>query len=191
MYINEQYVPETPTETLSECGATIHLYNNDTSGSLMAIAYVGKSKRRAWHYRFRSLERRADYIAKWLEDRRVANEARAAARAERKAEAKAPHPLKAGDVITNTWGYDQTNVDFYVVVKATARFVFLTPILTELTETGGMQGSLLPVQPITPISDSEVTQHGVQMYRQGASVNFKHGGGCLWNGNPAWCSWYA
>jgi hypothetical protein len=35
-----------------------------------------------------------------------------------------PNP-KAGDVWTCSWGYDQTNVDFFVVVKATDKSVWL------------------------------------------------------------------
>lgn len=33
--------------------------------------------------------------------------------------------LKVGDVLEASWGYDQTNVDFYKVVKATAKTVWL------------------------------------------------------------------
>ena len=36
--------------------------------------------------------------------------------------------VKAGDVFVESWGYDQTNVDFYQVVKTTAKSVEIKPI---------------------------------------------------------------
>lgn len=37
-------------------------------------------------------------------------------------------PLKVGDVLYSSWGYDQTNVDFYVVTRRTKCTVTLAPI---------------------------------------------------------------
>lgn len=37
---------------------------------------------------------------------------------------------KVGDVYVNTWGYDQTNVDAYQVVRVTDKSMWLTPIAT-------------------------------------------------------------
>lgn len=36
---------------------------------------------------------------------------------ERRASRKNPHSLKVGDLLKSSWGYDQTNVDFYEVVE--------------------------------------------------------------------------
>lgn len=43
-----------------------------------------------------------------------------------------PHPaqqLELGAILVSSWGYDQTNVDFYVVVEMTAKMVKLLPML--------------------------------------------------------------
>lgn len=37
--------------------------------------------------------------------------------AERKADRAKPHPLKVGDILYSSWGYDQTNIDFYQVTR--------------------------------------------------------------------------
>ena len=37
--------------------------------------------------------------------------------AERRAERSAPHTLKAGHILESSWGYEQTNRDFYQVVE--------------------------------------------------------------------------
>lgn len=38
------------------------------------------------------------------------------------------HPLIVGDVLESSWGYEQTNVDFYQVTRATPKTVVLRPI---------------------------------------------------------------
>lgn len=38
------------------------------------------------------------------------------------------HGLPVGTVLVSSWGYDQTNIDFYEVTKATVKTVMLRPI---------------------------------------------------------------
>lgn len=38
-----------------------------------------------------------------------------------------PFGVKPGDVFVESWGYDQTNVDFYVVTRVTQSSVYLKP----------------------------------------------------------------
>lgn len=47
-----------------------------------------------------------------------------------------PRPVEVGDVFVESWGYGQTNVDTYVVVRKTASSIFLKPCGQELTEDG-------------------------------------------------------
>lgn len=56
---------------------------------------------------FESLSERRQRVATW------------------RAEANKPHTLKVGDIITNSWGYDQTNVDWYRITRTTEHFVRL------------------------------------------------------------------
>ena len=54
--------------------------------------------------------------------------------------------LKVGDVMYSSWGYDQTNVDFYKVVRATAKSVWLISIGASAVEgsEGFMCNRVLP-----------------------------------------------
>lgn len=54
------------------------------------------------------------------------------------------HPLTVGTVLYSSWGYDQTNIDFYEVVKATAKTVTIRGIKQVRTHDGYMQGSCVP-----------------------------------------------
>ena len=54
-------------------------------------------------------------------------------------------PIQIGTIVYNTWGYEQTNVDFYEVVKASRCFVWLQQLSNERTKTLSMQGATVPV----------------------------------------------
>lgn len=55
--------------------------------------------------------------------------------------------LKPFDILSSSWGYDQTNVDYYSVVRATDKTVWLQPIRGHMvsSEGGSMCGYSVPV----------------------------------------------
>lgn len=66
--------------------------------------------------------------------------------AERKARAAYRHPLKVGSILYTSWGYDQTNVEFFEVVALPSRSaVELVELQQERTATGDMQGKAVPL----------------------------------------------
>ena len=44
--------------------------------------------------------------------------------------------LKVGTIMVSSWGYDQTNIDFYVVTRRTKSTVDITPIASDVAPTG-------------------------------------------------------
>lgn len=48
--------------------------------------------------------------------------------------------IEVGAILVSSWGYDQTNVDFYVVVSMTAKMCVLLPMDKRYIETGFMSG---------------------------------------------------
>lgn len=54
--------------------------------------------------------------------------------------------IEVGDIFSSSWGYDQTNVDFFEVVRKTAKMIELREIGGRITETnpGGMSGQARP-----------------------------------------------
>jgi len=49
-----------------------------------------------------------------------------------------------GKIVVNSWGYDQTNIDYYLITKRTKNFVTLVRIGGKSTETGFMCGDCTP-----------------------------------------------
>lgn len=110
---------------------------------ISAMAFKGKAVKPAFHYRFRSTERRDDYVNDFVRDVVASAEAKRARKAEA---ASKPIELTVGDVLVSSWGYDQTNVDYYQVVAMVGKAsVSLRPICKHSEETASMVGVCTPI----------------------------------------------
>lgn len=86
---------------------------------------------------YRSAEHRAAAIEQIKEGRA----AYTAATLRRRQERSKLHTLKVGDVLYTSWGYDQTNVEFYEIINVRGHAVDLRELKQERTESSiGMQG---------------------------------------------------
>lgn len=52
--------------------------------------------------------------------------------------------IQAGDIFYTSWGYEQTNVDFYQVIRATEKTVWVREIRG--TTSGGWRGETEPIK---------------------------------------------
>jgi hypothetical protein len=179
-----RFIPANATITERAVGV---VYSYQVDGKLAAVAYAGKSNKKAFHHLFRSQERLDIKIAEFF----AGLEAHKQRVVARRSEAKTPHNLKVGDVVYNSWGYDQTNVDFYQVARVSSNFVWLQETGGEMTLEGGCGPMSGHVQPAPGTASGELTKHSVRMYDDRASVCFKHGAGSKYDGQAKYCSWYA
>ncbi|WNH54827.1 hypothetical protein [Stenotrophomonas oahuensis] len=104
---------------------------------LCACGFRGRSKKAVFAYHFDDADAREKHVAEWLsgENNRIAENAKRTG----------AHTLKVGDVLYSSWGYEQTNVDFYEVIAVRGAVVDLIEIGQERTTNGhGMQGTCLP-----------------------------------------------
>jgi hypothetical protein len=79
-----------------------------------AIAFVAKQNKPLFHYRFRDSAHRDREIEKAAENRRLMIKVKEERQQERR---EFKHDLKEGDILYSSWGYDQTNCNFYEVIK--------------------------------------------------------------------------
>jgi len=107
----ERYIPAGYVPLAIENAADVVVYTNNDNGKFSAICFAGKAVNATWYYLFRSKEAMLAQVAKTVNNRI----ARAAEVAKYKAERLAPTGLKEGDILYCSWGYDQTQVDFYKV----------------------------------------------------------------------------
>lgn len=183
-----RYIPANSTAIESPHGV-VYTYAKfvNNRGIIAAIAYAGKQSKSTWHHRFATEAQRDAKIKEFFDG--LADHA--ARIAERKQQATKPHTLQLGDVVYNSWGYDQTNVDFFEVVGVSSNFVSLQSLNSKTSGSAGhsMSGYSSAVR---GTAIGKVTKHRVSVTSFNAnSVNFKHGSGSKWDGQPLYCSWYA
>jgi len=78
------------------------------------IGYSGRSKKHAFYIRFPCLDSAHNYLQVWEAELTKKKNLKEEKRAERK---KFIHAYKVGDILYSSWGYEQTNIDFFQVVK--------------------------------------------------------------------------
>lgn len=104
-----------------------------------------------------------------------------------------PHPaqqLEIGAILVASWGYDQTNVDFYVVVEMTAKTVKLLPMLKNScrNQTEGYSSMAGETRATKSIKfRAEVLKRKASDWIKVTDCSHAS----LWNGKKMYESWYA
>lgn len=79
--------------------------------------------------------------------------------------------IKVGTILTSTWGYSMTIVDFYKVVKRTNSFVYVKQLKRETVKDDGPAGST--VRPLDEFEDSTIYRSKISLGKN--SQLFKDG----------------
>lgn len=156
-------------------------YVAEEAGRVIVTEFHGKSLKFD-RFAFRSPTDADHEIARFTQRR----EQVAVADAERRAAAKRPHTLAVGDILVSSYGYEQTNVDFYEVVAVQNRTVILRELAQEREATGPMSGHAVPRLGHyvgEPIRKRANPRNGVKL----AAGVYAH----PWNGSKVYWSNYA
>lgn len=108
-----------------------------------AICFVGRAINPTWHYRFKNSEQRQAEVTKTFANIQAWKDAKAARKA-KALEASANHGVKVGDVFRSSWGYDQTNVDYYQVLSVSNKTATFCKIARLAESNGYLQGDCVP-----------------------------------------------
>jgi hypothetical protein len=101
--------------------------------------------------------------------------------------------FKVGDILSSSWGYDQTNITFYQVLKVTPKTVTVREIRKEYQHGADMVGTVLPIRDSFPLRSEEKRRtvirsfDGSQPCLKMESYEFAY----LWKGNPEEFTSYA
>lgn len=64
-------------------------------------------------------------------------------------ESLVPHvsdKIEPGAILYSSWGYDQTNIDYYMVTRTTEKSCWVLPMTQHETQTGFMCGQTVPME---------------------------------------------
>jgi len=110
----------------------------------IAMVFIGRAIKPTYHVYFSSDEKRNEFvnskIATYLERKKQ----KKARRAEQKS---LQHTLEVGSILVSSWGYDQTNIDYYQVTKLIGKtMVEVQEIRATVVETHGTYQDVMPVK---------------------------------------------
>jgi hypothetical protein len=105
----------------------------DGRGGVYGLAFGGKANKPLWHYRFRNQEKFEEQVRLTISDRKSHAERIEKQKQER---TQYRHTLKEGDILYSSWGYDQTNIDFYQVVGVAEKSVKIREIEKKVVGSG-------------------------------------------------------
>lgn len=111
-YSKDRWVPKHLNTQIKQNDYFDFYWNNDNDKPLL-MGFAKKAKNCLFYYRFKTVEQMNKKINETLDNAKSREEEKA----KRKALANKPHTLKVGDILYSSWGYDQTNIDYYKVVK--------------------------------------------------------------------------
>jgi hypothetical protein len=176
-----------PAPEGAEVHGNIKLYPHGKDGEFLCKAWRGKQSKPYAFYTFRTAQARAE----WMQEQRDGADAHRKFKAEEtaaqsKALAKMREQLQVGTILHTSWGYDQTNVEFFEVVERKPASVVVREISSDLEETAFMQGRRTPCpgEYIGPPMLRRISPTGVKI----DDVRY------AWPTEPGkaiGCSWYA
>jgi len=167
--------------------AVIYSYDN-SDGLPCAVGFTGRKIKASFRYRFEDAQRRVAYTDKWLA--RCIDQV--AEKEKRQAEKRAfKTSLTVGSILYSSWGYEQTNIDFYQVVEVSksGKSVKIREIACDYTPTADMQGDNMP---IVDRFIGEVISRRVSacLGRDAIKLN-SYSSARLWDGKPKYSTSYA
>jgi hypothetical protein len=139
----ERYIPKNYELIAKDERYGFEVHGGQLAGKYFAICFRGKAFKPVWHYSFRTQEAMRKSIDETLAAEMDAVERKAKRQAEKKL-ACASHDVKPGDIFRASWGYDQTNIDYYQVVSISGQMATVRAIGCMSEETGFMSGDSVP-----------------------------------------------
>lgn len=183
----ERYIPA-GSRPVSRDGVPAVVYVTDGPGRPTAIGYRGRQNRSAFYHSFRSIEQRDRCVEQFLDGVTAEVEARAARQA---AVREFRHSLKPGDILLYSWGWEQTNVDFFEVTRTTEKAVWVRKIGCE--PVSGSEGGMS--DRVRPAAGKFIGPELRKVPRTGNALSMDCGVALPWDpedvARGAYRSWYA
>lgn len=164
---------------------------NPVAGKFYVVGYCGRSKKHVFYYAYPYESAMRAKIDSFVSNCVSAQQAKKEQKQKQK-EDNANIIVKVGDIFCDSWGYDQTNIDFYQVVKVSGKSAHIKRIKSK--HVAGSEGfmSCRVVPDKNNFTNDEVIVKRIQCYGSKAYFSSKYGSmQATTETNEHYCSWYA
>jgi hypothetical protein len=172
----------------------LKLEGQNAAGQPTVMLWKPKAIKPFANYRFKTQSELHKYVHEV--DQRISNHQKLALdwKAARKGTQEQLDAVKIGSIFCHSWGYDQTNKDFYQVVEKKGRHVVIREVCTHQTEqtTGNSMAAYVVAVPDAFKQDELPMTKLLQFQGGHPCITIESFGSCtLWDGKPEYISWYA
>lgn len=130
-FSRSSFVPKGAVKVADKASSGVaYIYSGPDRGrpgetAFYAVAFHGKAQKPDFHYRYRTAASRDKSVADHFRNQQAHEQRRKDAAAKRKAFV---HNVQVGDIYRTSWGYDQTNVEFFQVVEIRGKHAILREV---------------------------------------------------------------
>ncbi len=190
-----RYIPKGAIKVADKkSDAVAYFYNTEINGTDRPAVriFFGKQAKpvlACWFAPFKGKsgeQQRAERVANYFDSRQNTIDYKAKRQAEKKAQTRG---VEVGQFMSASWGYEQTNVNFYKVTKLIGETMAEVVAVGQM-DVGGEGGAAMSTNVIPmeePKADAKTYKVRVKAGR--ATINGNYAS--VWDGKPKYCSWYA
>lgn len=144
----EYYIPKGATKIEAKDSTAVAYIKTGTGNGehVDVVAFRGRQQKPCGNYRFRKgIEAAQVWVERFLRDV-AADEQRKANEQQRRVERAAAmrERVKPGDIFYTSWGYDQTNIGFYKIIKKMGAMIEYAAIGKEIMPDGQAADLVMP-----------------------------------------------
>ena len=134
----EFYIPKGSKEIKAAKTDAVAYINDYADGTkYTAMVFGGKRSKYDKYYGFKTKEARDNYVIKYFTDQENLALSKKKWAEDKKAQAEENQAnYQVGDILVSSWGYDQTNIDYYQVIERTAKMATIQKICKEFLDAG-------------------------------------------------------
>lgn len=166
---------------LSQSETPTRVYFKESNGKFYSLGFRGRAINSSFNYVFRTEEDREKHLNSFF---RSINED-SVRKVARKSQQQQPSVLKVGDILYTSWGYDQTNIDFFQVIKTSGiRTVDLVRINSRRIESlSDYTDNLMPMKDSFITEGYQSKENGTYRVKNGNTVSINgYKNAWLWDG---------
>lgn len=137
----ERYIPQGSAKVADKNSSAV-AYIYERQNRFLVMAYHGKAAKPDFHYSYRTEKERNSRVAEHFKAWRKIEQRKESRRKER---SDFQNPYKVGDLFRQSWGYDQTNINWFECIAVNGKMLTVREIAQERIEDGFMSGKTVPL----------------------------------------------
>lgn len=147
------------------------VFSENRNGRFYVMGFKGKALKSSFYYYFDSEQQMIDLVIRWANGQHKSMERKEQSKKEKKERINGLiDEIEIGSIFCSSWGYEQTNVDYFQVVgKKGKSTILVREIASEIVkENHNFSGEVIPVKDAF-LKDSEIMEKRINCfgYRDG------------------------